>query len=324
MISDSNSYRKNERAARAIEQSLGLDAPTPRAPEDRYPRASGVKAERGRRRFERLAASVPTHDQTTKKGKRMIDPSIIFSAIDEAAGLDDLKKRLAERSIECQFVQAPGAAGPTGWLLRQAGAAGTWLKGSDVARGLSIKKVQERIEQRRRERQARLARELLGDLLDEAAEKTEQEDEERLVAQQRSLLAALLHVSSEALRHLIAALSNSIAALLERLFGLREGSLGRIEVAEGGEPRAVAPAAPQADATTQQVAKLAAGQKILARALARIVESIREGDPSLLPAARSKDPGVAAARTAVIDKVEEELEAADDQDDESYERDRPR
>lgn len=328
VVKDSNSWRTNERAARAIEVRFGLDAPKPRPPEGRYPRAHGARAERGRRRFERLAASQTQLAQPPQKGNRMIDPSIIFSTIDEAADLDDLKKRLAKCGIECQFVQAPGAVEPTGWLLRQEGPAGTWLKGSDVARELSLKKVRERI----RQRQVASIREVLGDLLNDLdrakdlQDKIEQDEDQRqrLVRSQKSLLEALLQIPFEVMRRLIAAVANAIAALLERLFGLPH-SLGRIEIDQGGQPQAVAPAEPAPDSTTQQIAKLAAAQKIMAAALAQTVSAILEGDPSLLPGSAVKDAQVQAARQAVIVKVRE-IEGDHNEDDEQpqYQRERPR
>lgn len=324
VISDSNSYARNTRAARAIEHALDLDVPTPRTAEDRYPRVSGVRAERGRRRFERLHSSLNL-DQPPQKGTpKMIYPSLIFSTIDEAKDLDDLKRRLAEKGIEAFFVQAGGTAEPTGWLLRQSGPAGTWLKGSDINRSLSLKKVRERIEQRRQERQKALNREILGDLLDDVQQSAQADEEgpqQRLVRQQRSLLGAIIQIPIEVLRRLVAALMNRIAAFLERLFGLREGALGRIEVDEGGQPQAAAPAVPQADATAQQIAKLAAAQKIMAAALEKTVTAIREGDASLLPAARVKDAQMQEARQAVVDKVRE-IEGDDDDDYPQHERER--
>jgi len=260
----------------------------------------------------------------------MIDPSLISLAVDDASDLDDLKKRLAEKGIEAEFTRAPGAAEPTGWCLRAGGARGTWIKGSDVDRGLSLKKVKERIEACRLERQRIQARELLGDLLDELDKEKDFQDtielneDQRLVRSQMSLLGALLQIPFEVMRRLIAAVANAIAAFLERLFGLPH-SLGRIEIDQGGQPQAVAPAAPAPDSTAQQIAKLAAAQKIMAAALAQTVVAIRDGDSSLLPGSAVKDAQVQAARQALIEKVRE-IEGDQDEDDEQpqYERERPR
>lgn len=322
VVNDSNSYRSNERAARAIEAHLGLDPPKPREPSDRHPHANGARAERGRRRFERLFATQNHPDQPPQKGPlKMINPSLIFAAIEEAIDLADLKKRLTQKGIEVDFTQAPGAAEPTGWSLRAGGASGTWLKGSDVDRALSLMRVKKRIEARRLERLILQFRELLGDLLDDLdrnedfQDKIEQDEDQRqrLGRSQISLLGALLQIPLEVMRRLIAAVVNAIAAFLERLYGLPQNSLGRIEIDQGGQPQSVAPAASAPGSTAQQIDKLTAAQRILSAALAQIVAAIREGDPSLLPGSAVVDAQVKAARQAVIDKVRE-IEGDDDED----------
>lgn len=351
VVTDSNSYRSNERGARAIEAHLGLDPPKQRTREDRPPRGGGVKAERRRRRFERLAASITPPDQQPQKGPlKMIDPSIIFSCIDETSDLDGLKKRLAERGIEAEFVQAPGAAEPTGWSLRQGGAVGTWIKGSDVSRDLSLKKVQERIRQRQAVRQAAASREALGDLLDtiddsfksrlsrdEDAAQVEEDTRVWMAKRQKSLAQLIANLSIYAVRVAVGALVNGLAKLIECVFGLSPGALGRIEVpkfesTEDVPVGVVPPVAPRPDADTSELKRRALAQKVMTGVLDQACTAIEKQNPTLLPGLSVKDTEVQAARAEVFKAIEESRHDAeesrdedDDQDDEqSYERERPR
>jgi len=332
VISDSNSYRKNERAARAIEQRLGLDAPKPRAPEDRHPRAHGARAERGRRRFERLAESIQTPNQPTQKGTlKVIDSKIIFSTIAEAADLDDLKRRLAERGIECQFVQAPGAAEPTGWSLRQSGPVGTlgtWIKGSDVSRELSLKKVQERI----RQRQAAANHEVLGDLLDgvdesfrsrldrDAAELGE-EYRVSVMKKQKGLAALLLQLPVHSVRVAIGSLVNFLIRLVERVFGLPPESLGRLQVPKFENTvdvpvGLVPPTPPRPDADTTELKRRAIALKAVDTVLDQACTAIEKQKPDLLPGLTVKDAEVQAARADVFESIEKSRHDDDGDDDE--------
>lgn len=310
-MSDSNSYRKNERASRAIEAHLGLDAPKPRAPEDRHPRDGGARGERGRRRFERLNASLSPTDQPPKKGKRMIDPSIIFSAVDESAGLDDLKVRLQARGVECEFVQAPGAAAPTGWSLRQTGPAGTWLKGSEVHRDLSLKKVLMRMEEPRQRHR-----------------RNPFEDDGRrdvgynLRRSGGSFMGVLVGLSFVAAIHLTAGFINLIARALARKSKVPAETLGHIDVAEDGTPQFVEPVDLPADAPADQHARVYAARTVMSKVLDQAAEAIKQDDANLLPTLPS-DPEVVAERVRVIEQLDQ-IEPEDDEDNEPYERERPR
>lgn len=313
VVSDSNSYRKNERAARAIEARFELDAPKPRAKEDRHPRAGGSKAERGRRRFERLHASIATSAQPTIKGvSKVIDPHSIFSTVDEANDLDDLKDRLARRGIEAKFVQAPGAQQPTGWLLRQAGAAGTWIKGSDVDRALSLKKVQERMRQRQGQAQAQAAPDLHGH---DAAR-------QQLRRSGGGLMGVLVGMSLDVGIHLVVGLVNLIARVLARRAKVPAETLGRIDVATDGIPILIDPVDLPPDSSADMRANLDAARTVMSKVMDQTAEAIQQADTSLLPTV--SDPEVQAERARVIAQLDE-LEEVDGQDNESqYERERPR
>lgn len=341
VISDSNSYRKNERAARAIEAHLGLAAPTPRAPEGRHPRADGACAERGRRRFERLAASITTSEQPPQKGKlKVINPSLIYQSVDESNDLDELKTLLAARNIECQFTQAPGVTEPTGWSLRQAGPAGTWLKGSQIDRDLSLIKVRERMKERARQRQvaAENRKEQLMELMDELDARADQLDAEAsenhrvyLAQRQKGLAQLIGGLAVHSVRLAIGVLVNGLAVLIERLLGLPPGSLGRIQVPEFKTTTevpvgVVPPASPRPGAGEAERKRLAMGQRLMSKVIDQTSEGIEQGKPELLPGlGLMKSPEIQAARAEVFKAIEASREGGDDdQDDEPYERERPR
>jgi hypothetical protein len=344
VVSDSNSYRKNERASRAIEAHLGLDAPKPRAPEDRHPRDGGARVERGRRRFERLTAAQTSTDQPTQKGKRMIDPSIIFSTIDEATDLDDLKERMLKKGIECQFVQAPGSAEPTGWSLRQVGPSGTWIKGSDVSRDLSLKKVQERMQERARQRQAQAEerKEQLMEMMDELGvslqDRADQIGDEAaenhrvfMEQRQKGLAQLIAGLAVHSVRVAIGGLFNGFASLIERLLGLPRGSLGRIQVPEFESTvdvpvGVVPPAPPRHGASEGERKRLALGQRLMGKVIDQTAEAIELGKPEKLPGlGLKKSPEIQEARAQVLKAIEESRKDDDDQDDdEPHEQERPR
>lgn len=310
VVSDSNSWRKNERAARRIESHLGLAPPKPRSPEDRHPRAQGAKAERGRRRFERLSAEHTTPDQPTTKGVlKLIDPHIIFSTIDESKDLDDLIRRLAaERGIEVSLVKAPGAAEPTGWSLRQAGPAGCWIKGSDVDRGLSLKKVRERIEERRGQRPRN------------PYARPKSPYAQQIPRSWAGLIGLMVGLSAVAAIHLVAGFVNLIARALARKADVPEETLGCVEVAEDGTPTFILPVDLPDDAPAEQQARVDAAQAVMVKVLDQTAAAIEADDTSKLPTL--SDPEVEAEREQVIRELDQ-IEPDDEGDGEPYERERP-
>lgn len=313
MISDSNSYRKNERAARAIERRLGLDAPKPRALDDRQPRASGVRAERGRCRFERLNASLSPADQPPQKGTlKVIDPHQIFDSIDEAKDLDDLRERLRKKGLESKYAQSPGSDEPTGWSLRQAGPAGVWIKGSDVDRALSLKKVRERMLENSKKRQK----------LSALDQRSDDSPARRLHQSGGSFMSVLVGLSFVVAIRLVSGLINLIGRVLARRAQVPAQGLGMIDVDEDGTPTLIEPVDLPTDATAEQHARLDAARLVMSEVLDQATEAIQQDDTSRLPTLT--DPEVVAARAKVIKQLDE-MEEDDDQDNTpQFERERPR
>lgn len=317
VVKDSNSWRTNERAARAIEARFGLDPPKPRASEDRWPRDGGAGGERGRRRFERLTASQSQPDQQPQKGLKVINPHLIFEAIDASKDLDELRERLLKKGIESRLIQSLNAQHPTGWMLRQVGPAGTWKKGSEVHRDLSIKNALDRM----RERQAQGRR-----ASPNPYERGHHDaPRQRLGRSGGSLMSVLSVIGIELSIHLVAGFINLIARVLARKAEVPEDTLGRIDVVEDGTPVFVEPVDLQVDAPADQHARLDAARTVLARAMDQTVEAILQDDTSKLPTL--SDPEVVAERARVIselDQIDPEDGDGDGDSEDHYERERPR
>ena len=128
LVSDSHSYRKNETAARRIEQELGLPSPTPVPKEQKVGdrKKSDNATRRGRRKQQTEGESFM---ETTELSR------LTFEAIASSSTAEALEQELANRGIELEWT--PNRAGikllPIG--------AGTWLKGSTVSRELSGAKI---------------------------------------------------------------------------------------------------------------------------------------------------------------------------------------
>jgi hypothetical protein len=138
-LSDSNSYRKNERAARAIELHFGFREPPPRS--DDRPRNRN-KNGNSNRRFERL-----NPDQDPKARSNKLDPRLIIGALQGAKTPAEISDRLRGIGIECEFSRRENGA-IYGWKMRDAAdkGGGTWLKASNVSRDLSWTRVQKDME----------------------------------------------------------------------------------------------------------------------------------------------------------------------------------
>lgn len=313
VVKDSNSWRSNERAARAIEVRFGLDLPKPRASEDRWPRDGGAGGERGRRRFERLTASQSQPDQQPQKGLKVINPHLVFEALDASKDLDELRERLLKKGIESRLVQSPNAQHPTGWMLRQVGPAGTWKKGSEVHRDLSIKNALDRMRQRQRQAQGETRR-----ASPNPYERGHHDaPRQRLGRSGGSLMGVLSVIGIELSIYLVAGFINLIARVLARRAKIPAKTLGRIDLAEDGTPVFVEPEDLPDDAPADQHARLDAARTVMAKAMDQTAEAIEQDDTSLLPSI--SDPEVEAERARVI----EQLGQIGPDDDEDHEQERP-
>ncbi len=134
VVSDSHNYIKNETAARQIERTLMLDAPTS-TPDDDRPgdRQASYSA---KRRATRLGEADPTG----------IRPQAVRQVLAQAQDRDHFIKLLADLKIEAEFDRRGAAQEIYGWRLRPAGTA-TWLKASSLAKDLSWPKISHRFMQ---------------------------------------------------------------------------------------------------------------------------------------------------------------------------------
>ncbi len=134
VVSDSHNFIKNETAARQIERTLMLDAPTS-TPDDDRPgdRQASYSA---KRRATRLGEADPTG----------IRPQAVRQVLAQAQDRDHFIKLLAELKIEAEFDRRGVTQEIYGWRLRPAGAE-AWLKASSLAKDLSWPKISHRFMQ---------------------------------------------------------------------------------------------------------------------------------------------------------------------------------
>lgn len=128
VVSDSQSFRKNEAAARRIERELGLPPPTPVPKAERvgYRRASDNATRRGRRKQQ---TSGENFMETTELRR------LAFEALASSTSTETFKRELAERGVEALW-----SPNHSGLSMRPTGAS-TSVKGSTVHRELSAKNV---------------------------------------------------------------------------------------------------------------------------------------------------------------------------------------
>ena len=127
LVSDSQSYRKNELAARRIEQELGLPPPTPVPKEKKV--GDRQRSDNATRRGRRRQTKGETFMETTELSR------LTFEAIASSSTAEAFEHELAVRGIQLEWT--PNRAGikllPVG--------ASTWQKGSTVSRELSGAKI---------------------------------------------------------------------------------------------------------------------------------------------------------------------------------------
>lgn len=132
VVSDSNNFATNMRAARLIESTFMLDAPTPTPSEDR-PGDRRAMYNAGRR-AERM--STP--------GPEKISVRAVREALAQAGSLGHFQQLLAELAdVESDFDRRGAAKQIYGWRLRRRGAT-EWLKASTLAKDLSWPKIAHR------------------------------------------------------------------------------------------------------------------------------------------------------------------------------------
>jgi Relaxase/Mobilisation nuclease domain len=131
VISDSNNFATNMRAARLIERTFMLDAPTATPAVDRLGDRQALDG--ASRRADRRGTPPPSK----------IDVKAIRAALAEARDRNHFLQLLAELRIEAEFDRRGVAREIYGWRLRRVGAA-EWLKASTVAKDLSWPKIAHR------------------------------------------------------------------------------------------------------------------------------------------------------------------------------------
>lgn len=128
VVSDSHSYRKNESAARLIEQELGLPPPSRVVKEEKV--GDRKRVENAVRRSSRKQESQGENHMENSELSRLT-----FDALASSMEVSTFINQLAVRGVQCEW-----SANQTGLKLRPTGAT-TWLKGSSVSRELSAAKI---------------------------------------------------------------------------------------------------------------------------------------------------------------------------------------
>lgn len=134
MVSDSHNFRKNEAAARLIEQELHLNAPTPIPDAEKLGDRSAIQ--NAARRAERRGTVDPFQ----------LKPAMVRLAVSDAKSRENLKELLLADGIECEFDTRGEAQEIYGWRLRRQGAE-EWIKASTLAKDLSWPKISHRFMQ---------------------------------------------------------------------------------------------------------------------------------------------------------------------------------
>jgi hypothetical protein len=131
VVSDSNSFRKNEIAARQIERTFMLDSPIPTPTADQP----------GDRKA--LANAKKRAERTGTIDTAQISPQTVRDALAAAKDLDGYKRLLDDRDIEIEFDRRGVQLEIYGCRLRRKGTA-EWLKASSIHKDLSWPKIAHR------------------------------------------------------------------------------------------------------------------------------------------------------------------------------------
>jgi hypothetical protein len=131
VVSDSNSFRKNEIAARQIERTFMLDSPIP------TPTADQPGDRKALANTKRRAERTGTLDLT------LISPQTVRGALAGAKSIDDYSRQLLAVGIEVEFDRRGERQEIYGCRMRRTGS-NQWLKASSIHKDLSWPKIAHR------------------------------------------------------------------------------------------------------------------------------------------------------------------------------------
>ena len=283
-LSDSWSYKKNEAAARKIEQHFGFK----HVQKERDSSLASEKSENATRRFERLNPG-----KSRKNREKKLNPTAIIEALYGAKTPEEIALRLQKIGIECEFTRRENGQ-IYGWKMRDAeDAGGTWLKASQISRQLSWPRVEKMMSS-------------------EHYSQVAEQDRKKLREKFRRTAAAIDSIQDVAVARAVAMLVNTIARAIERVFGLNEGSLGRIYIDESGRAR------PQQNDSAQLDARAV---EVMSKTLEQTEAAILRDGEHALPLFDS-DPDCRSARQIVIDLLQQQRDRETDRENyRHYERD---
>lgn len=258
-VNDFQNFKKCEKAARRIEQELGLKPPTPVPKEGRFRNGEKVKK---------------VTEAARRKGINVvIDPKPIWAAVQISVGPEDLAQRLKKDGLDVEFSRRETGE-IYGWKIRPAGAEHA-IKASSISRQLSWTNVEAEINKNKQREgdkapalsithaQADVARQAL----DKAQANTKKQFDQ---AHQTGVQEQLIRMA--------VAMARLAARLVETLFRLPQGSLGDWNYT----PQGVAAIPPTPSAGVDLTA-LASAQAKLAAQLNKLAEALQTGDMDKLP-----------------------------------------
>ncbi len=321
-MGDGSLWNREFSARRAIAATAEIEREFGLLTHDRTPKKE-------KRRLTRKEAELAS--KLAKKGQKMtkvemqkhIDSVVSQLSKDHPGGydIDQLSSALSGVGVQVEAYEPKGKL--TGLKYQMDG---MWVSGSSMgtdyspkglmARGLfADRRVQSDALAHDQAKQIASTKEVLGDLLDGldvsfqarlARDAKVIESEHRVaVMKKQKGLAALLADLPRVAQAAVGSFINMLMKLVEKVFFLPEGALGRVEVPEvdstADVPVGVVPPAPlRADADQSEVKRHAVALKVADGVLDKAIKAVEQRKPELLPRLKSADGGMQASRFAAV------------------------
>lgn len=321
-MGDGSLWNREFSARRAIEATAQIEREFGLRTHDRTPKKE-------KRRLTRKEAELAS--KLAKKGQKMtkvemqkhIDSVVSQLSKDHPDGydVDQLSSALSGVGVQVEAYEPKGKL--TGLKYQMDG---VWVSGSSMgtdyspkglmARGLlAARRVRSDALAQAQAKQVVSTKEALGDLLDgldasfqarlaKDAKVIESEHRVAVMKKQKGL-AALLADLPRVAQAAVGSFINMLMKLVEKVFFLPEGALGRVEVPEVDSsedvPVGVVPPAPlRADADQSEVKRHAVALKVADGVLDKAIKAVEQRKPELLPRLESADEGMRASRFAAV------------------------
>lgn len=321
-MGDGSLWNREFSARRAIQATAEIEREFGLLTHDRTPKK---EKHRLTRKEAELASKLARKGQkmTKVEMQKHIDSVVSQLSKDHPDGydVDQLSSALSGVGVQVEAYEPKGKL--TGLKYQMDG---VWVSGSSMGTDYSPKGLMARgLLAARRVRSDALApaqakqvvstKEALGDLLDgldasflarlaKDAKVIENEHRVAVMKKQKGLVALLADLPRVA-QAAVGSFINMLMKLIEKVFFLPEGALGRVEVPEVDRtedvPVGVVPPAPmRADADLSEVKRHAVALKVADGVLDKAIKAVEQRKPELLPSPQSADEGIQASRFAAV------------------------